>query len=82
MASIKNELYKTLTSDPEHWWFGDKHNVLYKPSGDKFWVANGFMFFQCRPNPVSLGIVNRYRLWRWLRKAKAMQIINRTLNQR
>lgn len=51
-------------------WVCDDHNLIHRPSGLTCWIANGFEFFHIKGIP-SLGIINRWKLWR---KAKKLMI--------
>lgn len=63
--NTKDELLKLLMSNPHDWDIGEFY-AYHKKSGCRFWIANGFIFFQSSGPDPRLGIFRMWTLWRYL----------------
>lgn len=75
-ASLKNEAYKALTNSSDDWEI-NRYRAHHKPTGIKYWIANGLLFFH-NDGPtlsVNLGFWNWLKLWKWIQNCKRMKVI-------
>lgn len=74
--TLKDRAFAALTNDVNDWKI-DKYNAYHKPSGIKWWIANGLLFFHAEGNKdVSIGLWNWIRLYYWIKNAKRQQVID------
>ena len=75
-ASLKNEAYKVLTNSSDDWEI-DRYNAYHKPTGIKYWIGNGLLFFHNDGHALSvnIGFWNWLKLWNWIQDCKRMKVI-------
>lgn len=69
MRNINKDFYDALTSDHMEWDI-DACVAIHKPTGCKFWIANGLLFMKEEEQGISIGLIYTIRLYYWLKNAK------------
>ncbi len=74
--SLKQELYQSLTKDPEDWRF-TKYRAIHTPTKVSWWTANGLLGFRVdNASMLSIGLYYHIKLWFWLKKCQSILIKN------
>jgi len=74
--TLKDRAFAALTKNADDWQI-DAYNAYHKPSGIKWWVGNGLLFFHTDGNKnVSIGILNWIKLYYWIKNVKRQQVID------
>lgn len=77
---LKNKLYKCLTKDYSDWEI-DRYHAYHKKAQIKFWIANGFLYFnQDYGVNIKIGLINKIKLWNYLKYVKNKLILDKINN--
>ena len=74
--NLKDQVFEVLTKDANDWII-DRYYAYHKPTKVNYWLRAGIFFFNCVGDySVSIGLVNRIKLFFWLKNARRQQILN------
>lgn len=65
--------FKVMTSNFRDWDF-DEYHATYKPNGLRYWTSDGlFTFEEITKKKIRLGIINKIKLYYWLKNARELK---------
>jgi hypothetical protein len=74
--TLKDRAYEALINNIDDWHI-DKYNAYHKPSGIRWWISNGLLYFHADGNKdVSIGLWNWVKLYYWIKNVKRKQVID------